>query len=133
MSNLRIFENTKFGEIRSFEVEGKMYFVASDVAKALGYQNPSKAIGDHCKGVTKRYIPTNGGNQEMNVIPEGDIYRLIAKSEMPGADEFESWIFDEVIPAIRKHGAYLTPEKIEEALLNPDMIIQLATTLKAER
>lgn len=134
MKNLpQIFTNPKFGEIRTIEIEGKVHFVASDIAKALGYTNPSKAISDHCKGVTKRYIPTNGGNQEMNVIPEGDIYRLAAKSELPGAEEFEGWIFDEVLPTVQKHGAYMTPATIEEALTNPDFIIQLATRLKEEQ
>lgn len=113
----QIFNNPKFGQIRTIEIEGKIFFVASDIAKALGYQNPSKAISDHCKGVTKRYIPTNGGKQEMNVIPEGDIYRLAAKSELPGAEEFESWVFDEVLPAIRRDGMYsLIPKTYPEAL-----------------
>jgi len=119
MNNLpQIFSNPKFGEIRTIEIDRKIHFVASDIAKALGYTNPSKAINDHCKGVTKRYIPTNGGNQEMNVIPEGDIYRLAAKSELPGAEEFESWIFDEVLPTIRKTGSYSlqVPQTFAEAL-----------------
>ena len=133
MNNLpQIFSNPKFGEIRTIDIEGKIYFVASDIAKALGYQNTSEAIKYHCKGVAKCYIPTNGGNQEMNIIPEGDIYRLAAKSELPGAEEFESWIFDEVIPAVFKHGAYMTPATIEKTLTDPDFIIQLATRLKEE-
>ena len=132
-TSIQIFKNSRFGEVRVAEIDGKTYFVGSDVAKSLGYQNTSKALSDHCKGITKRYIPTNGGMQEMNVIPEGDIYRLAAKSELPGAEEFESWIFDEVLPSIRKHGGYLTPQAIEEALLNPDTLIQLATNLKEEQ
>lgn len=83
---------------------GKILFCGSDVAAALGYKNPRKALADHCKGVTKRYAPTTSGNQEMNFIPEGDIYRLAAKSELPGAERFESWIFDEVLPSVRKSG-----------------------------
>lgn len=134
MSNLvQIFNNEEFGQVRSTEIDGKIYFVASDIAKALGYQNTSEAIKYHCKGVAKCYIPTNGGKQKMNVITEGDIYRLAANSELPGAEKFESWIFDDILPTIRKHGAYLTPEKIEEALLNPDTLIRLASDLKAER
>jgi prophage antirepressor-like protein len=110
------------------EIDGKTYFVASDVAKALGYQNTSKAINDHCKGITKRYIPTNGGMQEMNVIPEGDIFRLAANSDLPGAAEFESWIFDVVIPQIRKTGSYsLKPQCIE------DLIIMQAQSMKELR
>lgn len=137
MNNLpQIFNSPRFGEIRTIEIDGKIHFVASDIAKALGYTNPSKAINDHCKGVTKRYIPHPQNPDKalvVNIIPEGDVYRLTAKSELPTAEEFEKWIFDEVLPTIRKHGAYLTPQKIEEVLLNPDTIIKLATELKAER
>lgn len=109
---------------------------------ALGYKNTRDAISRHCKGVVKRDVVSLTTNQhgttteqtvEMSFIPEGDIYRLAAKSELPGADEFESWIFDEVLPSIRKHGAYMTPETIESVLLNPDTIIKLATALKDEQ
>lgn len=129
MKDLQIFKSPEFGQVRTVEIDGKIYFVASDIAKALGYTNTSKAINDHCKGVTKRYIPTNGGNQEMNIIPEGDVYRLAAKSELPGAEKFESWIFDEVLPTIRKHGMYAT----EELLNDPDLAIKAFTALKEER
>jgi prophage antirepressor-like protein len=112
-TSIQIFKNSQFGEIRVTEIDGKTYFVGSDVAKALGYTNTSKALSDHCKGVTKRYIPTNGGMQEMNIIPEGDIYRLAAKSELPGAEAFESWIFDEVLPTIRKTGGYIAAKADE--------------------
>lgn len=106
MNELKVFSNPEFGKVRTITEQGKTLFCGSDVAKALGYKNPSKALGDHCKGVTKRYTPTKSGEQEMNFIPEGDIYRLAAKSELPGADEFERWIFDEVLPTIRKTGQY---------------------------
>lgn len=133
MNDIQIFNNPEFGEIRTIEEGGKVLFCGRDVATALGYAKPQKAISDHCKGALKRSTPTNGGIQEMLFIPEGDIYRLAAKSELPGADRFESWIFDEVLPSIRRHGAYMTPETIEKALTDPDTIIQLATTLKEER
>ena len=112
------FFSQQFGVIRTVEADGKVLFVASDVASALGYKNTSEAIKYHCKGVAKRYILTTGGSQEMNVIPEGDIYRLAAKSELPGADAFESWIFDEVIPAIRKTGTYTAPMSSLEIMRN---------------
>ena len=80
MGNLKIFENTEFGQVRMIEVNGKPYAVGIDVAKALEYANPSKAVLDHCKGVSKLGIPSAGGVQETNVIPEGDIYRLISKA-----------------------------------------------------
>lgn len=117
MNDIQIFSNPKFGQLRTIEENCKILFVASDVTRSLGYVNSSKALSDHCKGVTKRYIPTNGGQQEMNVIPEGDIYRLAAKSELPGADKFESWIFDEVLPQIRKTGAYISTPVIDSKML----------------
>lgn len=103
MNELKIFEHPKFGNIRTITEDGKTLFCGKDVATALGYAKPQNAISAHCKGALKRGIPTNGGTQEMLFIPEGDIYRLAAKSELPGADEFESWIFDEVLPSIRRH------------------------------
>ena len=83
-------------------------FVASDVAKALGYSRPADAITAHCKGSVKHRLPTNGGMQELKIIPEGDVYRLITHSKLPAAEKFESWVFDEFLPSIRKHGAYMT-------------------------
>lgn len=133
MNELKIFENREFGNIRTITIEDKPYFMASDVAKALGYARPNDAINQHCRAAVKCSTPISGKMQEVNFIPEGDIYRLIANSKLPTAEKFESWVFDEVLPTIRKHGAYMTPEKIEEVLLNPDTIIKLATDLKEER
>lgn len=146
MSNLQIFENQEFGKVRMVEIDGKPYAVGVDVARALEYSHPSKAVIDHCKGITKLGIPSYNQYgaeviQETNVIPESDIYRLIVKaadqSKNPEikakAEKFERWIFDEVIPSIRKHGAYMTPETIEKALYNPDFLIKLATKLKEEQ
>ena len=136
MNELMIFNNPEFGEIRTIEEDGKVLFCGSDVAKALGYAKPQNAIDRHCKGALKRGIPhpqSPDKTIEMNFIPEGDIYRLAAKSELPGAERFESWIFDEVLPSIRKHGAYLTPETLEAAILNPDTMIRLCTALKDEQ
>ena len=106
MNELKIFEHPRFGDIRTVTENGKTLFCGSDVARALGYKRPNEAITTHCKGTVKRRTPTKGGEQEMLFIPEGDIYRLAAKSELPGADEFESWIFDEVLPSIRKTTRY---------------------------
>lgn len=133
MNELQIFNNPEFGEIRTIEEDGKVLFCGSDVAKALGYKRPADAITAHCKGSVIRRLPTNGGKQDAKFIPEGDIYRLAAKSELPGAERFESWIFDEVLPSIRKHGAYMTPETLEAAILNPDTMIKLCTALKEEQ
>jgi prophage antirepressor-like protein len=109
MNELQIFNSGEFGEIRTIEIDGKPYFVGADVAKALGYSNPRKAILDHCKGVTKRDTPTSSGIQSMSYINEGDLYRLIMKSKLPSAEKFESWVMDEVLPTIRKTGSYQKP------------------------
>lgn len=116
MNELQIFNNEEFGSVRTVEIDGKPYFSASDVAAALGYSNPRKAIIDHCKGVTKRDTPTTSGVQTINFIPEGDIYRLIVSSKLPSAEKFETWVFDEVIPSIRKTGGYQMPKTYIEAL-----------------
>lgn len=136
MNELKIFQNPQFGEIRTITEDGVTLFCASDVAKALGYKKPSDAVAVHCRYTAKRSIPhpqSPGKTIEMNFIPEGDIYRLAARSELPGADSFERWIFDEVLPSIRKHGAYMPPDTIEKLISNPDTIIQLATALKEEQ
>ncbi len=111
MSELQIFSSEEFGQIRTAEINGKPYFVASDVATALGYTNPRKAVIDHCKGVTKRDTPTSGGTQELSYINEGDVYRLIMRSKLPAAEKFESWVMDEVIPSIRKNGGYIAGQE----------------------
>lgn len=133
MNEIQIFESEKFGSVRTIEENGKVLFCGSDVAKALGYTNPNKAINDHCRAITKRSTPISGKMQEINFISEGDIYRLAAKSKLPDAEKFESWIFDEVLPTIRRHGAYMTEQTIEKALFNPDFLIELAQQLKDER
>ena len=136
MNNLQIFNNPEFGSIRMVEMDGKPYFVASDVAKALGYTNTSKAINDHCRWVTKRYIPhpqSKTKTLEVNVIPQGDIVRLASHSELPGAEKFESWIYDDVIPTVLNHGAYATERTIDKIIENPDFGIELLTKLKEER
>lgn len=118
MNELQIFNNAEFGQIRTVTIDNKPWFVASDVASALGYSNPRKAVADHCKGVTKRDTPTSSGTQSISYINEGDVYRLIMKSKLPSAERFESWVVDEVLPSIRKNGGYianqenLTPEQI---------------------
>ncbi len=108
MNELKIFEHPKFGNIRTVTEDGRTLFCGKDVAAALGYKRPNDAISTHCRGTAKRRITDSmGREQEMLFIPEGDIYRLAAKSELPGAEEFESWIFDEVLPSIRRTGGYI--------------------------
>lgn len=109
MNELQIFNSEEFGNIRTAEIDGKPYFVGTDVAKALGYNNPRDAVSRHCKGVVKRDTPTSSGIQSMSYINEGDLYRLIMKSKLPSAEKFESWVMDEVLPTIRKTGSYRKP------------------------
>lgn len=134
VNNLQVFKNTEFGEVRTIEEDGKVLFCGSDCAKALGYQNPSRDVNRRCKYIEKRCATDSVGRQQETLfIPEGDLYRLITHSKLPSAEKFESWVFDEVLPTIRKHGAYMTPETLEEAILNPDTIIKIATALKEEQ
>ena len=129
MNELQLINNPEFGDLRTLEEDGKILFCGADVARALQYANPRKAINDHCKGVTKRDTLTAGGKQEMTFIPEGDVYRLICHSKMEKAEQFERWVFDGVLPTIRKHGLYATNELLD----NPDIAIAAFTALKEER
>lgn len=108
MNELQVFNSKEFGDIRTTEIDGKPYFVANDVARALGYKRPADAVTAHCKGSVKHRYLTDGGEQELKVIPEGDIYRLTVRSKLPSAEKFEKWVFDEVIPSIHQYGAYMT-------------------------
>lgn len=105
MNEVQIFKNNQFGEIRTIGEGDKIFFCGADVAKALGYTNSSKALTDHCRCITKRYIPHPQAPEKeiaMSFIPEGDVYRLITHSKLPTAEKFESWVFDEVLPSIRE-------------------------------
>lgn len=121
--------------VRVTLIDNEPYFVGKDAADAIGYQNTRKAIRDHVKQKYQREerIVTPSGIQEMVVISEPGLYQLAGQSKLPTAEPFQDWVYEEVLPTIRKHGAYMTPEKIEEALLNPDTIINLAKQLKSER
>lgn len=135
-NNLQIFNNAEFGKVRTIVENEKVWFVGKDVAEALGYSNPLKAIRDHVddddKGMNKTFTPA-GGKQQTIFINESGLYSLVLSSKLPTAKKFKRWVTLEVLPSIRKHGGYLTPAKIEEVLLNPDTIIKLATDLKEER
>lgn len=113
-NKLITFNNPDFGEVRTLEENGSVLFGGTDVAKALGYSNPSKAVNDHCRCLTKRYVPhpqAADKHLEMIFIPEGDVYRLIIRSKLPTAERFERWVFDEVLPAIRKNGGYIAGQE----------------------
>lgn len=135
MQDLQIFKNEEFGEIRTVTVGSEPYFVGKDVADILGYQNGSRDVNRHTdvEDRTKLMIFDGKQNKETIVINESGLYSLILSSRLKGAKKFKRWVTSEILPTIRKHGAYMTPETIEKVLYNPDTIIQLATTLKEER
>lgn len=109
MNNMQIFKNDQFGEVRTIDENGKVLFCGSDCAKALGYAKPRNAISTHCKHAALKQGITDalGREQEMLFIPEGDLYRLITHSKLPAAEKFEAWVFEEVLPSIRKTGGYI--------------------------
>lgn len=136
MNSLKVFENQEFGKIRISVIQSEPWFVGKDVAEILGYAKPRNAISAHVDGEDKKDAPIQGplgGTQTMTVINESGLYSLILSSKLPTAKRFKRWVTSEVLPAIRKHGAYLTEQKVEEILTNPDTIIKLATRLKEER
>lgn len=135
MNEIQVFNNTEFGEIRTVEIDNEVWFVGKDIAETLGYTNPSKALNDHVDIEDKLNNETLSslGQRGGWLINESGVYALVFNSKLPKAKEFKKWVTHEVLPSIRKHGAYMTPQKIEEVLLNPDTIIKLATDLKAER
>ena len=119
-TNMEIFNNAEFGSVRIIEENGSFLFCASDVAKALGYSNFRDALRRHCRGVVKRDSPTTSGIQMMSYIPEGDVYRLIVHSKLPSAERFERWVFDEVLPSLRKNGIYITDPLVKQFARDPD-------------
>lgn len=131
MKEMQIFENQEFGAVRTVELDGEPWLVGKDVAQALGYSNPRKALADHVdeedKGVTK--CDTLGGKQDLTMINESGLYSLILSSKMPNAKKFKHWVTADVLPAIRKTGMYATDELLD----NPDLAIQAFTALKLER
>lgn len=135
MNEVQVFSNPEFGQVRTFIKNGMPWFVAKDVCDALditwsGAKTLAR-IKDRHKGVVN--FTTPGGSQELWCISEAGLYKLIMRSSKEEAERFQDWVTEEVLPSIRKHGGYLTPAKLEEVLLNPDTIIQLAQNLKAEQ
>ena len=135
-NSLQIFDNPEFGKVRVIEKDGEPWFVGKDVAEILQYNEPHKAIQRHVDEDDRMKHPitdSTGRKQDSWFINESGLYSLILSSKMPDARRFKRWVTNEVIPSIRKHGAYMTPEKLEEVLLNPDTLIQLAQNLKLEQ
>ena len=128
MNELKVFQNSEFGELGILLIDGKEYFPATQCAEILGYAKPRNAISRHCKGALKQGVLTEGGIQQVNYIPEGDLYRLIVNSKLPAAERFERWVFDEVLPALRKYGSY--GEIQLEELIAKTVTMTVAETIK---
>ncbi|MGN5653506.1 phage antirepressor KilAC domain-containing protein [Bacillus sp. Brlt_9] len=135
MNQLQNFSHDAFGKLEILMKDGKEYFPATYVANLLGYANATEAIKRHCKteGVAFHEVPTTSGVQNKKFINEPNLYRLIVKSKLTQAEQFEKWVFEEVLPSIRKHGAYMTDKVLEQAVTNPDFAIGLLTKLKEEK
>lgn len=132
-NNIQTFYNNEFGELEVIRNDGKFWFPATKCAVILGYTNPQKAIRDHCKGVNETFMPSAGGIQKTKIITEGDLYRIIIRSKLDSAMRFETWVFDEVLPSIRKHGAYIIPDLLKELQINTEKNVQLIKTLTEEQ
>lgn len=135
-NQLNMVQHDEFGKLEILVIDNKPFFPATECAKILGYSNPHKAIADHCRSLTKREVPhPQSPNRTIfvNFIPEGDLYRLIVRSKLPAAERFERWVFDEVLPSIREHGAYITEEQLDNLLRDPNLTFELFRKLKDER
>ncbi len=128
-----ITNSQNFRSVRIVVHAGEPWFIANDVARALGYASPADAIREHCKGVTETGTPSPGGMQATKIISEKDLYRLIMHSKLPSAEAFQDWVMDEVLPSIRKHGAYMAPATIESMLEDPMAFRSLLDKLIGER
>jgi prophage antirepressor-like protein len=135
MNEIQVFTSSDFGKVRTININSEPWFVGKDVAEILGYLEPHKAISRHVDldDGMKHPIPTSSGIQDTWIINESGLYSLIISSKMPNARQFKKWVTSEVLPSIRKHGAYMTPTTIDEMINNPDLLIGLATKLKEEQ
>ena len=136
-NQVQVFNNEQFGDVRVIMQGEQPWFVGKDVASVLGYGNTRQALASHVdvEDKTSVQILDGGSNYKSRatIINESGLYSLIMSSKLPSAKQFKHWVTSDILPTIRQHGAYLTPEKVEEVLMNPDTIIKLATQLKAER
>ena len=132
MNELTVFKNEQFGEMRTVTIGEEIWFVGKDVAAILGYKDTSDAMKRHVDDEDKltRRFADSGQNREMYIINESGLYSLVLSSKLPSAKEFKRWVTSEVLPSIRKHGAYMSPDIIERVITDPDFIIRLANELK---
>lgn len=136
MEEIKIFKNSEFGSVRTVMVNDEPYFIGKDVASILGYGRPTKAISDNVDKEDIDEVPIEdsiGRMQKTPIINESGLYSLILSSKLPTAKKFKRWVTSEVLPSIRKHGAYMTKDTLKKAMLTPDFIVQLATQLKSEQ
>lgn len=139
MNEIKIFENPEFGKVRTVEVNGEPWLVGKDVAEALGYRDTAKAIRVHIDDEDKQIFKVDEmatlktSNYGIYIINESGLYSLVLSSKLPTAKKFKRWVTSEVLPSIRKHGAYMNAETLEKALLNPDFLVELAMQLKEEK
>jgi anti-repressor protein len=131
-NTIQIFNHPSFGEVRVIEKNGEPMFCATDICNSLGYSNTSKTISDNVDDCD-RYNQQLERGGSMIFVNESGMYSLVLRSNMPKAKEYKHWVTTEVLPSIRKYGAYMTEQTLEKALLNPDYIIKLAKTLKEEK
>lgn len=129
-NEIEIFENEEFGKVRTVEIDGKVLFCDSDIAKALGYVRPADAISSHCKGVCILPTPSAGKVQNTKFITEGDVYRLITHSKLPSAEKFEHWVFDKVLPTIRKTGGYIANSELMVTTYFGNLPVEQQTLVK---
>lgn len=135
MNDLMIFKNPEFGEIRTVELAGEPWLVGKDVAEALGYSNPRDALDRHVDNEDKAAVGINDGSQSKNmtIINESGLYSLVLSSKLPGAKKFKRWVTSEVLPSIRKHGAYMTSDTIDKMINSLEFGIKLLTALRDEQ
>lgn len=155
MNNIKLFENPDFGSVRAVEMNGEPYFIGKDVADALGYKDTKSALIDHVDEDDKRilksgdlpplenHIPKSAfpanlvsadiPNRGLTIINESGLYSLILSSKLPKAKEFKHWVTSEILPSIRKHGAFMTPDVLSRAISDPDFMIGLFAELKVEQ
>jgi len=135
-NQIQVFNNKAFGKLEVLTVDDKPYFPATECAETLGYSTPRHAVTRHCRWGMKRAVPHPQNPRktiEKTFIPEGDLYRLIIRSKLPAAEQFEQWVFDEVLPTIRKHGAYVTNELLRKLADKTDEVDALLYALSKER
>lgn len=112
MNEIKVFENSEFGKLQIITIEGKEYFPATECAEILGYKRGRDAVSSHCRGAVKYRSNKNGIIRDKMYIPEGDLYRLIIRSKLPSAERFEKWVFEEILPTIRKTGGYVSDDEM---------------------